>query len=65
MSHLHTYTYFAHPIDFFALPKLQKLQIYHVWFLFGVLVFWGAINLYNKMVRKILVRTSTTDIYLH
>ena len=32
-----TYTYFAHHIDFFfALPILQKLQIYHVWFLFGV-----------------------------
>ena len=30
----HTYTYFAHPIDFF--PILQKLQIYYVWFLFGV-----------------------------
>ena len=36
ISHLHTYTYFAHPIDFFALPILQKLRIYHVWFLFGV-----------------------------
>ena len=31
-----TYTYFAHPIDFFALPILQKLQIYHVWFFFDV-----------------------------
>ena len=28
--------YFAHPIDFFAFPILQKLRIYHVWFLFGV-----------------------------
>ena len=32
----HTYTYFAHPIDFFALPILQKLRIYHVWFLVAV-----------------------------
>ena len=24
MSHSHTYTYFAHPIDFFALPILKK-----------------------------------------
>ena len=24
ISHLHTYTYFAHPIDFFAFPILQK-----------------------------------------
>ena len=38
ISHLHTriLTYFAHPIDFIALPILQKLRIYHVWFLFGV-----------------------------
>ena len=44
ISHLHTYTYFAHPIVFFfsffffffALPILQKIRIYHVWFLFGV-----------------------------
>ena len=36
ISHLHTYTYFAHPIDFFALPMLQKIRINHVWFLFGV-----------------------------
>ena len=35
ISHLQTYTYFAHPIDFFASSILQKLQIYHVWFLFG------------------------------
>ena len=28
--------YFAHPIDFFAVLILQKLQIYHSWFLFGV-----------------------------
>ena len=28
ISHLHTYTYIA-------LPILQKLRIYHVWFLFG------------------------------
>ena len=46
-----TYTYFAHPIDFFCLPNLQKLRIYHVWFLFGVtpgidsfLLHFGAIN---------------------
>ena len=50
-SHLHTYTYFAHPIHFFCLPILQKLRIYQVWFLFGVssgvdsyLRHFGAIN---------------------
>ena len=31
-----TYKYFAHLIDFFAFPILQKLRIYHVLFLFGV-----------------------------
>ena len=36
ISHLHTDAYFAHPIDFFALLILQKLQIYLVWFLFGM-----------------------------
>ena len=25
--YLHTYTYFAHPIDFFAFPILQTLRI--------------------------------------
>ena len=29
--------YFAHPIDFFALPILKKkTRIYQVWFLFGM-----------------------------
>ena len=36
ISHSHTYTYFAHPIDFFALPILKKMRIYHVRFLFGM-----------------------------
>ena len=34
ISHSHTYMDFAHPIDFFALPILKKIQIYQVWFLF-------------------------------
>ena len=36
--HSHTYTYFAHPIDFFALPNLKKkkIRIYQVRFLFGM-----------------------------
>ena len=30
--------YFAHPIDFFALPPiLKKIRIYQVWFLFGMI----------------------------
>ena len=36
ISHSHTYMYFAHPIDFFALPILKKIWIYQVWFLFGM-----------------------------
>ena len=27
ICHLHTFTYFVHPIDFFALPILQKIRI--------------------------------------
>ena len=38
ISHSHTYTYFAHPIDIFALTVLEKkLRIYQVWFLFGMI----------------------------
>ena len=36
ISHSHTYTYFAHPIDFFALPILKKIRIYQVRFFFGM-----------------------------
>ena len=36
LSHSHTYTYFAHAIDFFALPILKKIQIYQIRFLFGM-----------------------------
>ena len=31
-----THTYFANPVDFFALPILKKIRIYQVWFLFGM-----------------------------
>ena len=40
ISHSHTYTYFAHPIDFFCQTnfekKKKKKRIYHVRFLFGM-----------------------------
>ena len=36
ISQTHTYTYFAHPIDFFALPMSKKIRIYQVRFLFGM-----------------------------
>ena len=51
ISHSHTYTYFAHPIDFFALPILKKILIYQVRFLFGMSLgvdsysrYFGTIN---------------------
>ena len=44
ISRLHAYKYFAHPIDFFALSILQKLQIYHEWFLFSGIPDVDAIN---------------------
>ena len=28
--------YFAHPIDFLCLTNFEKIQIYQVWFLFGM-----------------------------
>ena len=34
--HSHTYTYFAHPIDFFILPMLKNIRIYQMRFLFGM-----------------------------
>ena len=36
ISNTHTYTYFAHPFDFFASPILKKIRIYQVRFLFGM-----------------------------
>ena len=35
-SHRPTYMYFAHSIDFLALPILKEIRIYQVWLLFGV-----------------------------
>ena len=37
ISHSHTYTYFAHPIDFFCITNFEKkIRIYQVRFLFGM-----------------------------
>ena len=36
ISHSHTYTYFAHPIDLFCLTSYEKIRIYQVRFLFGM-----------------------------
>ena len=51
ISHSHTYTYFAHLIDFFASPIWKKIRIYQIQFLFGMspgvdsyLCHFGTIN---------------------
>ena len=36
ISHSHSYTYFAHPIDFFYRTNSEKIRIYQVRFLFGM-----------------------------
>ena len=46
-----TYMYFAHPFDFFCLINFEKkIQIYQVWFLFGMIP--GA-DLYSRHFGKI------------
>ena len=45
ISPSHTYMYFAHPIDFFALPILKWIRIYQVLFLFGVIL---GVNSYSR-----------------
>ena len=58
--------YFAHPIDCFCLNKFEKIRIYQVWFLFGVI---PGVDSYSRhfgtMVNKTSVGMSTTDMYLH
>ena len=61
ISHSHKYTYFAHPIDFFALPILEEKKYKFirygfslVWFLMLILIraiLKQSIN--NNMVSKI------------
>ena len=55
ISHSHTYTYFAHPIVFFCLTNFEKIRIYQVWFLFGMIPgvdsysrHFGTINKYQN-----------------
>ena len=56
ISHSHAYMCFAHPIAFFNITNFEKLTN-----LSGTVS--QSIN--NKMVSKISVGMSTTDIYLH
>ena len=65
--------YFAHPIDLFCLNNFEKKNTnlsgmvslwYETWCWFFIpAIFEQLIN--NKMVSKILVGMSTTDMYLH
>ena len=59
ISLIHTYTYFAHPIDFFALPILQKIRIFHLWFLFGVT---PGVDSYSRHFGAIVVTWEHKDI---
>ena len=52
ISHSHTYMYFAHPVDFFALPILKKIRIYQVWFLFGVIPSVGSYSHHFWTINK-------------
>ena len=52
ISYLHTYTYFAHSIDFFALPILKKIRICHVWCLFGVTPGVDSFSLHFVAINK-------------
>ena len=62
ISHSHTYMYFAHPIDFFALQILEKKNhtilsgMVSLWYESLVLILIRAIleqSINNKMVSKI------------
>ena len=47
-----TYTYFAHPIDLFALLILKKIRIYRIRFIFGMSLgvdsYWRDFGTINK-----------------
>ena len=45
--HSHTYMYFAHPIDFFCHTNFEKVQIYQVWFLFGIFGMIPGVDSYS------------------
>ena len=61
ISHSHTYMYFAHPVDFFALPILKKkIRLYQVQFLYSVIPgvdsysrHFGTIKKNNTIMSKI------------
>ena len=62
-SHSHTYTYFAHPIDFFALPILKKKKKKYEFIRYGFSLVWVLVliliraileqSINNKMVSNI------------
>ena len=50
ISHSHTYTYFAHSIDFFCLTNVEKIRIYQIRFLFGMSL---GVDSYSRHFRTI------------
>ena len=64
--------YFAHPIDFFGLTNFEKKNKFIrygfslVWVLVLILI-WAILeqSINNKILSKIYVGMSTTDMYLH
>ena len=70
---LTTYTYFAHPIDYFSLPNFaKKIQIHHVWFLLGMTPdvdsysrHFGVINKQQSSEQTLSWNVCTTDIPLY
>ena len=63
LQHSHTYTYFAPPIDFFALPILKKKKKKYEFIRYGFSLVWVLVliliraileqSINNKMVSKI------------
>ena len=54
ISHSHTYTYFTHPIDFFALPILKKK---HEFIRYGFSLVWVLVLI---LIRAILEHSKIT-----
>ena len=74
ISHSHTYTYFTHPIDIFCLTNFEKntnlsgtVSLFSLVRVLLLILICAILKqlINNKMVSKISVGMSTTDMYLH
>ena len=52
VSHSHTYINFAHAIDLSCLTNFEKIRIYQVWFLFGVIPGVGSYSRHFGTINK-------------